>query len=191
MSKKKQTKTNKDSEVLEDELKAAEITADEMTEENSVIEETVDELEALQNEITKLQDNFLRERAELENFKRRSKQEYETNLKFANQSLIEKFLPILDGFDRALAGVDQSDESIQQFLKGFEMIKTLLDQVLENEGVKVIETVNAEFDPYLHQAVLQESDEAKENNIILAELQKGYTYKDRVLRASMVKVNTK
>jgi len=153
--------------------------------------ETVDEVTLLQEQVKQLEDQLLRERAEVENFKRRTKQEYETNMKFANQSLIEQFLPILDGFDRALANDEANDDNTKQFLKGFEMIASLLKQTLENAGLTVISTVGEQFDPYLHQAVTQDTDEEKEDNEILEELQKGYKLKDRVIRASMVKVNKK
>lgn len=153
--------------------------------------DTTDELTTLQEQVKNLEDQLLRESAEVENFKRRTKQEYDTNMKFANQSLVEQFLPILDGFDRALANGETNDEHTQQFLKGFEMIDSLLKQTLENAGLTVIPTVGEQFDPYLHQAVAQDTDESKDDNEILEELQKGYKLKDRVIRASMVKVNKK
>ncbi|GBU10471.1 protein GrpE [Erysipelotrichaceae bacterium] len=172
----------------------------ELTEEIEEIEELdeveeVDEAETMQQElllkIEDLQNQLLKERAEVENFKRRTKQEYDTNLKFASQSMIEKMLPILDGFDRAIGSVDRTDEKTRQFLKGFEMIQTLYMQLLESEGLAVIGTVGEPFDPYLHQGIMQESNEDIEDDVILEELQKGYTLKDRVIRASMVKVNKK
>lgn len=151
-------------------------------------EPTTSELEAT---IAELQDELLRQRAEVENFKRRTKQEYETNIKFANQHLIEQFLPVLDAFDRALATEETADEQTKQFLKGFKMTETLLKQTLESAGLTVIPTVGSQFDPYLHQAVAQDTDEAKADNEVLEELQKGYKLKDRVIRASMVKTNKK
>lgn len=159
--------------------------------EESIILTPEAEIQLLQEKISELENSLLKEKAEVENFKRRVKQEYETNLKFAAQSMIEKLLPILDGFDRAIESTDRSDETTAKFVKGFEMIQQLLTQILESEGLEIIPTEGLEFDPYLHQAILQETDETKEDNVILEELQKGYKLKDRVVRASMVKVNTK
>jgi molecular chaperone GrpE len=148
-------------------------------------------IEALELKISELENTVLKEKAEVENFKRRMKQEYDTNLKFASQSLIEKMLPILDGFDRALDSVDRADEKTAQFTKGFEMIQSLFTQILEQEGLSVIPAVGEQFDPYLHQAILSDNMEEIADNEIVEELQKGYRLKDRVVRATMVKVNNK
>jgi len=201
MSKKRQkdvSKKEKDTEVNL-EVPAEETTVEEkepkevkVTVENPEIEdESIDTVGALAARIAELEDEVLRQRAETENFKRRTKQEYETNLKYANQHLIEQFLPVLDGFDRALATQDATDEATKQFLKGFEMIDGLLKQTLQNAGLTVIPTVGEQFDPYLHQAVAQDTDETKAEDEILEELQRGYKLKDRVIRASMVKTNKK
>lgn len=149
------------------------------------------EVTTLTEKVAELEDSLLRSRAEVENFKRRTRQEFETNLKFANQSLIEQFLPVLDAFDRALDNQNTENPEVKQFLKGFEMIQSLVYQTLENAGLQVIKTVGEQFDPYLHQSVLEGTDEEKEENEILEELQRGYTLKDRVIRASMVKINRK
>ena len=148
-----------------------------------------EELATLQARNKELEDALLREKAEVENFKRRMKQEYDTNLKFSNQVFIENMLPVLDSFDRALSGTEQASQEVQNFVKGVEMIQKLFSEVLANEGLEVIDTKDQTFDPYIHQAVLKEYDAEKEDNIILDELQKGYRLKDRILRASMVKVN--
>lgn len=144
----------------------------------------------LEEKIKELEDSLLRERADVENYKRRMKQEYETNLKFSNQSLIENMLPVLDSFDRALEVNENTSEEVKQFLKGVEMIQTLLTQNLENEGLTVIPGKGEVFDPYVHQAVVTEHVEGEPDEIVLEELQKGYKLKDRILRASMVKVNS-
>lgn len=181
----KKTKQQKETEINTEQAESL----DDVVDGDVTVEEN--EIETLSAKVTALEDELLRERAEVENFKRRTKQEYETNMKFANQQLIEQFLPILDGFDRALSGANADDEQTKQFLKGFEMIESLLKQTLENAGLTVIPTVSEQFDPYLHQAVAQDMDASKEDNEILEELQKGYRLKDRVVRASMVKVNKK
>jgi len=149
------------------------------------------EVAALETKIAALEEDVLRQRAETENFKRRTRQEYENSLKYANQNLIEQLLPVLDAFDRALRTQSANDDATKQFLKGFEMTDTLLKQTLENAGLTVIPSVGEKFDPYLHQAVSQDTDASKDEDEILEELQKGYKLKDRVIRASMVKTNKK
>jgi len=161
------------------------------TETDAQTETSIDTVDLLEAKVAKLEDDLLRERAELENFKRRTRQEYDNNLKYANQRLIEQLLPALDAFDRALSTQDTNTEATGQFLRGFEMIDSLLKQTLENAGLTVIPSVGEQFDPYLHQAVSQGTDESKKEDEILEELQKGYKLKDRVIRASMVKTNKK
>lgn len=189
MSKKEKKKeTNNEEEIIEEQLLEDEAEL-EVTEE--LIEDENQTITVLEQEVLKLKEDLLRERAEVENFKRRVQQENIQNVKYANQKLLEEFLPILDGFDRALVNTANMDEQTSQFLKGFEMLQSLLKQTLENAGLELIPTVGTQFDPYMHQAVAQETDETKEDNEILEELQKGYKLNDRVVRASMVKVNKK
>ncbi|MGL5041638.1 MAG: nucleotide exchange factor GrpE [Culicoidibacterales bacterium] len=184
---------NDEQEIMEENYEAED--AEEILAENDdILEEksnTEAEIEALEFKISELENALLKEKAEVENFKRRMKQEYDTNLKFSSQSLIEKLLPILDGFDRALDSADKSDEKMAQFTKGFEMIQSLFTQILEQEGLSIIPSVGTQFDPYLHQAVLSDNIKRKADNEVLEELQKGYKLKDRVIRATMVKVNNK
>ncbi len=126
--------------------------------------------------------------ADMENTKRRLQNEHSNSLKFMMQSFIEELLPVIDNFERSLAIENPSDE-VANFLKGYQMIYQQLLVVLEKQGVEVIETEGKEFDPNFHQAVMTVSDEAYEDNMIVEELQKGYKLKDRVIRASLVKVN--
>lgn len=181
MSSKKESKKE---EVLEEEL------IEENIEETDAAEANVeDALTEVQAEVDKLKELLLRERAEVENFKRRTRSDVETTLKYASQSLITELLPVLDSFDRALA-TEEAEGANAGFVKGFEMIYNQLFSALAKEGLEII-PIDGEFDPHMHQAIMQENHPDKENNIILEELQRGYRLKDRVLRASMVKVNIK
>jgi len=181
----KKAKTDTSSEenaTMSTEAESEDVASDTNTEEERI---------ALETKIAALEEELLRQRAETENFKRRTKKEYETNLTYANQRLIEQFLPVLDAFDNALRTQDANDEATKQFLKGFEMTDALLKQTLEQAGLTPIPSVGEKFDPYLHQAVMQDTDPEKAEDEILEELQKGYKLKDRVIRASMVKTNKK
>ena len=119
---------------------------------------------------------------------KRLQNEHANAMKFMMQSFIEELLPVVDNFERSLAVVDPSDE-IKNFLKGYEMIYNQLMEVLKSQGVEVIKTEGEEFDPNFHQAVMTVKDDNFKSNMIVEELQKGYKLKDRVIRASLVKVS--
>lgn len=162
----------------------------EATLEKTVEETLADQIQLLEKEVTNWKDLYLREKAEVENFKRRTREEQERMLKFASQKLLEDLLPVLDNFERAIGTTANASEEVQTFVKGFEMIQQQLLNATTNAGLAVIEAAGQEFDPNFHQAVLQVEDENFGSNIVVEELQKGYIYKDRVLRATMVKVNS-
>ena len=125
------------------------------------------------------------------NFKKRKDEELSLYLKYANESLVDDLLPIVDNFERAIK-MDTSDETsdeVSKFLEGFKMIYGNLISVLNKIEVKEIEASGVEFDPNFHQAVLTEKDENKPSGVVLEVLQKGYIYKDKVIRPAMVKVN--
>lgn len=143
------------------------------------------EIKILQNEINDLKEKNIRVTAEMVNSLRRKDEEVTRMLKYSNESLILDIIPIVDNFERALASLkDDSNEK-----KGIEMIYNSLKNTLEKYEVKEIEALGKEFDPNYHQAVMQGEDSEKESNIVIEVMQKGYTYKDRVLRPAMVKVN--
>ncbi|AOU01712.1 nucleotide exchange factor GrpE [Bacillus velezensis] len=158
-------------------------------------EETAGQEEALQHQIDELQglldekeNKLLRVQADFENYKRRSRLEMEAAQKYRSQNVVTEILPALDNFERALQ-VEAESEQTKSLLQGMEMVRRQLMDVLEKEGVEAIEAVGQEFDPNLHQAVMQVEDENFGSNIVIEELQKGYKLKDRVIRPSMVKVN--
>ncbi|ASF29499.1 MULTISPECIES: nucleotide exchange factor GrpE [Bacillus amyloliquefaciens group] len=158
-------------------------------------EETTGQEEDLQHQIDELQglldekeNKLLRVQADFENYKRRSRLEMEAAQKYRSQNVVTEILPALDNFERALQ-VEAESEQTKSLLQGMEMVRRQLMDALEKEGVEAIEAVGQEFDPNLHQAVMQVEDENFGSNIVIEELQKGYKLKDRVIRPSMVKVN--
>ena len=145
-------------------------------------------LEELQNEINTLKDKNMRIAAEMVNTLRRKDEETTRLLKYSNESLITELLPVIDNFERAL-NVDAKTTDIESYQKGMTMIYNSLKNILEKFEVKEIEAIDKEFDPSYHQAVMQEEKEGTKENIVIEVLQKGYTYKDKVIRPAMVKVS--
>lgn len=145
-------------------------------------------LEELQNEINALKDKNMRIAAEMVNTLRRKDEETNRLLKYSNESLITELLPVIDNFERAL-NVDAKTTDIESYQKGMTMIYNSLKNILEKFEVKEIEAIDKEFDPSFHQAVMQEEKEGTKENIVIEVLQKGYTYKDKVIRPAMVKVS--
>lgn len=157
---------------------------------NKKCEELKNEIEKLKLALNASNDKAVRAQAEMLNFKRRKEEETSSLLKYANEDVMESLLGVVDNFERAikLDDNDLSDE-LSKFLSGFKMIYTSVIDILNKFEVKEIVAEGVEFDPRIHQAVLMEHDETKPHNVVIEVLQKGYTYKDRVIRPAMVKVN--
>ena len=186
--------TEERNENLEEVEETVENTETTETEEEVVEEKTAEELlqekvDKLEEELKQSEDKYLRLYAEFENFKRRKNKEIETNNVYKSQKVSTEILPSLDNLERALQ-VESDNEEIKSLLKGVEMVYEGLLNVLKSEGVELIETENAQFDPNYHHAVMQEEDSEKESGAILDTFQKGYKLKDRVIRPAMVKVNS-
>ncbi len=186
--------TEERNENLEEVEETVENTETTETEEEVVEEKTAEELlqekvDKLEEELKQSEDKYLRLYAEFENFKRRKNKEIETNNVYKSQKVITEILPSLDNLERALQ-VESDNEEIKSLLKGVEMVYEGLLNVLKSEGVELIETENAQFDPNYHHAVMQDEDGEKESGAILDTFQKGYKLKDRVIRPAMVKVNS-
>ena len=145
-------------------------------------------LEELQNEVNTLKDKNMRIAAEMVNTLRRKDEETNRLLKYSNESLITELLPVIDNFERAL-NVDATSNDVESYQKGMTMIYNSLKNILEKFEVKEIEAIDKEFDPSYHQAVMQEEKEETKENIVIEVFQKGYTYKDKVIRPAMVKVS--
>jgi len=143
--------------------------------------------EAYKEQIGQLEDKVKRQLAEFENFRNRSEKEKQAMFETGAKSVIEKILPVVDNFERGLATVPEEKKE-DPFVDGMTRIYRQLLTELENIGVKPIEAVGKEFDPNLHNAVMQAESEEYESGVIAQELQKGYTYRDSVVRHSMVAV---
>jgi len=148
----------------------------------------VAEVKKLQDEVKRLTDLYLRTLADAENFKKRINEERIRERKYGAQYLLEKLIVVVDIFGKALS-LETDDVRMKNFLIGFEMIYKQLNQILEDEGVKKIETANQKFNPLYHHAVELGCVEGLEDEMIIEEIQSGYMYKDRVLRPAFVKVN--
>ena len=144
----------------------------------------------LNNQVATLKEAMLRNQAELQNYKRRKEEETERVLKYKNEDLIKELLNVVDNFERAIK-MDDNDlsDEVSKFLAGFKLIYGNTINILTKFDVKEITSEGVEFDPTYHHAVLTEHDENKPQGVVLEVLQKGYTYKDRVIRPAMVKVN--
>ena len=138
-------------------------------------------------QIAELTDKLKRQLAEFENFRNRTDKEKSQMYAVGAKDVIEKILPVIDNFERGLKSIPE-DQKGGPVASGMEMIYKQLITVLSDLGVTPIEAVGQEFDPNLHNAVMHAEDEGLGENIVAEEFQKGYKYKDTVLRHSMVKV---
>ena len=138
-------------------------------------------------EIEELTDRLTRQMAEFDNFRKRTEKEKSQMYEIGAKDIIEKILPVVDNFERGIAAVPEEEKS-NPFAEGMEKIYKQLMTTLEEIGVKPIEAVGQEFDPDFHNAVMHVEDEEVGENIITEEFQKGYLYRDSVVRHSMVKV---
>lgn len=137
--------------------------------------------------IEELTDRVTRQMAEFDNFRKRTEKEKAAMYEVGAKSIIEKLLPIVDNFERGLAAVPEEQKE-DSFVTGMEMVYKQIITTFEAVGVKPIEAVGTEFNPDLHNAVMHVEDEEVGENIVVEEFQKGYTYRDSVVRHSMVKV---
>ncbi|MFB6496522.1 nucleotide exchange factor GrpE [Bacillus haynesii] len=174
-----------EAETAEAEQTAAEADA---TAEDTQTEMLEKQLKELQERLEEKENKLLRVQADFENYKRRARLDLEAAEKYRSQRIISELLPALDNFERALQ-LDPDNEQTKSLLQGMEMVHRQILEALKNEGVEQIPSIGEQFDPNMHQAVMQVEDEAYESNAVVEELQKGYKLKDRVIRPSMVKVN--
>jgi molecular chaperone GrpE len=138
-------------------------------------------------QIEELNDRVRRQMAEFDNFRKRTEKEKSQMFETGAKSILEKLLPVIDNFERGFAGV--SEEQMEDpFVQGMDKVYKQMMTMLEEAGVSVIEAVGEQFDPNLHNAVMHIDDEAYEENVVAEEFQKGYKYRDSVIRHSMVKV---
>ena len=137
--------------------------------------------------IEELNDKVKRQMAEFDNFRKRTEKEKAQMFETGAKHIVEKILPVVDNFERGLAAIPEADKG-NAFAEGMEKIYKQMITVLEEAGVTVIEAVGQEFDPNLHNAVMHIDDEEAGENMVVEEFQKGYKYRESVVRHSMVKV---
>ena len=137
--------------------------------------------------IEELQDKVKRQMAEFDNFRKRTEKEKSSMFEMGASDMIKKLLPIVDNFERGFASVTD-DNKDDPFVKGMKKVYDQFISTLGEAGVEVIEAEGKEFDPNLHNAVMHVDDDSFGDNVVAEELQKGYKYKDNVIRYSMVKV---
>ncbi|MCR4960981.1 MAG: nucleotide exchange factor GrpE [Lachnospiraceae bacterium] len=169
------------------EEKEAAVESDKKEEKKKKKDKDSKKTDALKEKIEELEDRTKRQMAEFDNFRKRTEREKATMFDMGERSVIEKILPIVDNFERGLKTVPE-EEAESGFANGMNMIyKQLIDE-LDKLGVKPIEAVGQPFDPNFHNAVMQVEKEDMESGTVAEEFQKGYTFKDVVIRHSMVSV---
>lgn len=200
-----QTEETSEKEVKPDHVEETEVTG---TQESGCEEETVEEETAgeedskvkklfdkkkdkahtkLEEKIAELEEKRVRQLAEFENFRKRSEKEKSQMFEMGAKDVIEKILPVIDNFERGLLAVPE-EEKEAPFVQGMELVYKQILTAFDELGVKPIESVGQEFDPNLHNAVMAVDDDSLESGTVAEELQKGYLYKESVVRHSMVKV---
>lgn len=142
-----------------------------------------------QKQNAELNEKILRLNAEMANMRRHAMEDRERFMKYEGEEILTKLLPMVDNFERAIALEQNENEELNKFLEGFKMIYANLLSTLKSFGVEEIEALGKPFDPSKMEAVLTESIVEEEANVVLDVLQKGYIYKDKVIRPAMVKVN--
>jgi molecular chaperone GrpE len=145
------------------------------------------ERDQLAGEKAELHDRLLRRQAEFENYRRRSERDRSDFIQFAGMEIVRELLPVIDDFERALK-VESAD---REYAKGIELIYSRLFDILKKQGLEPIESEGKSFDPHLHQAVERVETDSEPDQTILAEFQRGYNFKGKLLRPSMVKVAVK
>lgn len=193
---------DQEKEILEEEMEQDLSDAEELKEEETENEEPVSredkkaakkqakfskKEDSYKEKIDQLEDRVKRQMAEFENFRKRTDKEKQAMFDTGAKSVIEKILPVVDNFERGLAAISE-EEKAAPFADGMVMIYKQLMKTLEEAGVKPIEAIGKPFDPNFHNAVMHIEDESLGENVVSQELQKGYTYRDSVVRHSMVQV---
>ena len=178
---------------IEKEAEAAEAAAEETAESEAAPEEKKkgffrkDKKDKKDEKIAELNDRLIRQMAEFDNFRKRTEREKQQMYGIGAADIIEKLLPVVDNFERGLSAMTD-EEKETSFAQGIELIYKQLMDVFTAIGVTPIEAVGTEFNPDFHNAVMQVASEEYESGYVTQELQKGYLYKDKVVRHSMVMV---
>ena len=187
MSKGKKEKVIKEIEINDEEANE-EVKNEEVQEEVKETSEQEDRVKDLESEVSELKDKLLRKAAEFENYKRRTENDQLSLLTYAAESFIQKLLPVIDDFERSLDHINDAQD-IEAIKNGLKLIYDKFMKALDEQGVKKIDAVGKLFDVDYHEALMQRPDDSVEPHTILEEIEKGYIYKDKVLRHSKVIVS--
>lgn len=187
-NKDKETQNNSNPFAQNEELKEEQVVEEQEVQEEVV--ENSDELEKTKKELETLNNQYIRLAADFDNYRKRQAQERESFLKYGCERLMKNILTVLDTVDRAQKTIDET-EDVNILKESYNVVVKQLIDVLQKEGLEVIDAQGKEFDPNLHEAVMRTpaTDEIEANTIV-AELQKGYKLGDKVLRATLVNVAT-
>ncbi len=171
--------------VVSENTEYEEVSAEE-TEESTPAEETTEKEMIEKEQYDALYDKYLRLMAEYDNYKKRTQKEKDEIYNLAVAETLEKLLPVADNLERALSALEESEKTT--FSEGVEMVSKQFFEILTKMGVSEIEALGAQFDPNVHNAVMHIDDEEYDANVVVEQFMKGYKYKDKVIRHSMVKV---
>ena len=169
----------------EEHLKAAQHKEQETVNEEQAVKELQKQVESLQKEKDDIFAKLQRMAADYDNFQKRSAKQTADSIEYEKDRIIKALLPVLDDFERALAHAEEGDSVAE----GVRLVYEHLKSVLRAQGVEQIKAEGEMFDPAMHEAIVQQSDESREDGVVLEELQTGYKLNDRVIRASRVVVN--
>lgn len=156
--------------------------------ENKEVEKLNEKIAELEKELAKAKNDYYMAYADTQNMRKRLQNDADMIRKYRIQGFAADILPAIDNLERALAVVSENEE-VKNYMSGINMVYQQIMNALSNEGVSAIEAKDKPFDPKVHQALLTEKVEGVESGIVLEEIQKGYMLKDRVLRATLVKVS--
>ena len=165
-----------------EEIKEEEISSSEEEEITGEVKKIIE----LEKKVAEQTDRFLRKAAEFENYKRRTENDQLNLIKYAAESFIIKLLPVIDDFEGSLEHIDSANESLKE---GIKLVYDKLIKVLDEQGVKKMDAVGKPFDVNFHEALMQRKDDKAKPHTVLEELEKGYLYKDRVIRHAKVVVS--
>ncbi len=181
---------------VQEELQAEETseTTEPKTQEQEAAEmlaKMVEKTAQLEEEAKKNYDLYLRTLAELDNYRKRAAKEKDEYTRFANLNILKKILGVVDDLERALENADDEKKDYDSLKKGLDIISRNLADILKSEEVQAIEALGKPFDPQYHQPLMTEQNNEYPEHTVMQEFQKGYIYKDRVIRPSLVKVSEK
>ena len=190
--KKEKDKSNEFKKMDETKSQSEEIGNNQKLEENTLEDQDKiafdEKLKSIEQELESYKDRFLRKAAEFENYKRRVENDQLNLLKYAAESLIIKLLPVIDDFERSLVHIKDAKE-VESIKDGVKLVYDKLMKILDEQGVKPIDALGKPFDVHFHEAVMQRKADDAEPHTVIDEFEKGYLYKDRVIRHTKVAVS--